>query len=97
MPSEPRPATAHTRARNAAVRTDLDAADFERASRGLDAQHATGRIDGPLGPAWDVTRYDFLRDAPAPDTVNPSLWRQAQLNAIHRLFEVAPGPWQARG
>ncbi len=33
----------------------------------------------------------------APDTVHPSLWRQAQLNAIHGLFEVAPGIWQARG
>ena len=32
-----------------------------------------------------------------PESVNPSLWRQAQLNAIHGLFEVQPGVWQARG
>ena len=41
-------------------------------------------------PSWAWTRS-------APDTVNPSLWRQAQLNAIHGLFEVAPGFYQVRG
>ena len=98
MPTPPKPATEHTRARNAGVHVDLDPNDFERASRGLIAQHPTGRIDGPYGPAWDVHRYDFIgQGSAAPDTVNPSLWRQAQLNAIHGLFEVAPGLWQARG
>jgi len=98
MPTPPKPATEHTRARNAAVHVDLDPVDFERAARGLVAQHATGRIDGAYGVAWDVHRYDFIaQGSAAPDTVNPSLWRQAQLNAIHGLFEVAPGLWQARG
>jgi len=98
MPTPPKPATEHTRARNAAVHVDLDPADFERASRGLVARHPTGRIDGAYGVAWDVHRYDFIaQGSAAPDTVNPSLWRQAQLNAIHGLFEVAPGLWQARG
>ena len=32
-----------------------------------------------------------------PPTVNPSLWRQAQLNNIHGLFQVDDGLWQARG
>ena len=76
----------------------MDRADFERASRGLVAQHPTGVIEGAWGTAWDVSRYAFVeRDSLNPDTVNPSLWRQAQLNAIHGLFEVAPGCWQARG
>lgn len=76
----------------------MDAADFERASRGLVAQHPTGVIEGAWGTAWDVARYSFItRDSDNPDTVNPSLWRQAQLNNIHGLFEVAPGCWQARG
>ena len=98
MSSDPKPASPHTRSANAGVKIDLDPVDFERASRGLVARHATGRIEGPFGPAWDLARYAFLAgDAPAPDTVNPSLWRQAQLNAIHGLFEVAPGLWQARG
>lgn len=47
---------------------------------------------------WDTARHDFLRtDEPAPDTVHPGLWRQGKLNAIHGLFEVADGVWQARG
>jgi alkyl sulfatase BDS1-like metallo-beta-lactamase superfamily hydrolase len=33
----------------------------------------------------------------APDTVHPSLWRMAQLNGIHGLFEVVPGIYQVRG
>ena len=33
----------------------------------------------------------------APPTVNPSLWRQAQLDNQHGLFEVVPGIWQVRG
>jgi len=62
------------------------------------ARHPTGQIDGAWGVAWDVAKYDFIKQgAPNPDTVHPSLWRQAQLNNIHGLFEVAPGIWQARG
>lgn len=76
----------------------MDPADFERASRGLIAQHPTGRIEGAWGVAWDVAKYDFIEQGSEnPDTVNPSLWRQAQLNNIHGLFEVGPGIWQARG
>ena len=33
----------------------------------------------------------------APDTVNPSLWRQGKLNSIHGLFEVTKGIYQIRG
>ena len=62
------------------------------------ATHETGVIAGEHGPAFDVNRHDFVRDQPdAPDSVNPSLWRHARLNAIHGLFEVADGVWQARG
>lgn len=77
---------------------DLDPVDYERATRGLIAQHATGKIDAPYGTVWDINRYDFITNQePAPATVNPSLWRQSQLNVVHGLFEVAPGLWQARG
>lgn len=76
----------------------MDPADFERASRGLVAQHPTGQIEGAWGIAWDVAKYDFIEQgSDNPDTVNPSLWRQAQLNNLHGLFEVGPGIWQARG
>jgi alkyl sulfatase BDS1-like metallo-beta-lactamase superfamily hydrolase len=98
MPSFPKDATEHTRRANLPRELGMDPADFERASRGLIAQHPTGVIQGAWGPAWDTAKWSFIeQDAENPDTVNPSLWRQAQLNAIHGLFEVAPGCWQARG
>lgn len=93
-----KPATEHTRRANEPRDLGMDPADFERASRGLIAQHPTGVIQGAWGPAWDVSRYDFIEQGSTnPDTVNPSLWRQAQLNNLHGLFEVAPKIWQARG
>jgi alkyl sulfatase BDS1-like metallo-beta-lactamase superfamily hydrolase len=98
MPTFPKDATVHTRQANAPRPLGMDPADFERASRGLITRHPTGVIEGAWGTAWDITRYDFIEQGSEnPDTVNPSLWRQAQLNNIHGLFEVAPGCWQARG
>ncbi len=94
----PHDASPQTRSHNAAASFQFDTADFERASRGLIATHPTGVIEGEFGQAWNTAKYDFITpDAPSPDTVHPSLWRQAQLNNIHGLFEVAPGVWQARG
>jgi alkyl sulfatase BDS1-like metallo-beta-lactamase superfamily hydrolase len=46
---------------------------------------------------WSMASYDFLNQETVPDTVNPSLWRQAQLNSIHGLFEVTTGVYQIRG
>ncbi len=98
MPGEPKAATTHTRAANAVRELGFDPDDFDRASRGLVATHPTGVIDGPYGPAWDCTRYAFIEQGSTnPPTVNPSLWRQAQLNNIHGLFQVDDGLWQARG
>ncbi len=98
MGTAPKDASAHTRAHNAPRALPFDPADVDRATRGLLAQHPTGAIETPLGAVWDVARHAFIApDDPNPDTVHPSLWRQAQLNAIHGLFEVAPGVWQARG
>ncbi len=98
MATFPKDATEHTRMANVPRDLGMDPADFERASRGRIAQHPTGVIQGASGTAWDINRYDFIQQgAPNPDTVNPSLWRQAQLNNIHGLFEVAPKVWQARG
>ncbi len=98
-PDLPKDSTTHTRAVLDSVKFDFDNSDFERANRGLVATHPTGRIELPGGRmVWDVNRYDFIRaQSEPPDTVNPSLWRHAQLDAIHGLFEVAEGVWQARG
>ena len=96
----PKPATVVTTNANEAVAASLnftDLADFERARRGLISQINPPTITGLAGNViWDATRYDFTQgDAPA--SVNPSLWRQAQLNNIHGLFEVVPGIYQVRG
>ena len=94
----PADATAHTRVITTMSPPVMDPVDIERARRGLIAQHPTGRIEGEWGIAWDWSRYEFLHtDGPNPDTVHPSLWRQARLNAEHGLFEVADGLWQVRG
>ncbi len=101
MTDAPKPAAASTIRANAELGAGLpldDATDFERARRGLVATHPTGVIDRNGSPVWDLGRHDFVRETEtAPDTVNPSLWRQARLNCIHGLFEVVPGVWQARG
>lgn len=97
--SRPKPASEITAARNHAVTDslDMDPLDFERATRGHVASHATGIIEGEYGTAWDLTRYAFIDNDECPDSVNPSLWRQAKLNQSHGLFEVDEGVWQARG
>jgi len=71
---------------------------FEDAKRGFIATIPGGKIDGagPM-PAWNMSAYAFLDKEQAPDTVNPSLWRQARLNAIHGLFKVSDGIYQLRG
>jgi alkyl sulfatase BDS1-like metallo-beta-lactamase superfamily hydrolase len=46
---------------------------------------------------WDLDAYDFMRDAEAPETANPSLWRQGQLLIEDGLFEVVSGIYQLRG
>lgn len=91
------PATRAANARAAAQLPFADRTDFERAARGRLAPPASPQIVGPGGlPAWDLDAYAFLGGEPPP-TVHPSLWRQAQLNAIAGLFEVVPGVYQVRG
>ncbi|TQM13620.1 alkyl/aryl-sulfatase [Pseudonocardia kunmingensis] len=92
--------TPPTAAANRAVREYLpfdDDADFAQAERGLigTEDHLTV-TDGGGGPVWDLDQWAFLT-GDAPDTVNPSLWRQARLNAIHGLFRVTEGVYQVRG
>ena len=55
-------------------------------------------IEGPAGNAiWNPQQYDFITEgAPAPETVNPSLWRQSQLINLSGLFEVTDGIYQVR-
>lgn len=94
-------ATEATKAANAALREQLpftDTSDFESARRGLIAPLPSAMIEGEAGNLiWDPQKYGFITpDAEAPDTVNPSLWRQAQLINVSGLFEVAEGIYQVR-
>ncbi|WP_316188905.1 alkyl/aryl-sulfatase [Bradyrhizobium sp. SZCCHNS1054] len=89
-----------TRAANAAFAKDLpfaDRADFDDAKRGFIATVQDGVIAGPRGPAFDTRPFAFLNSDQVPPTVNPSLWRQAQLNAANGLFQVTDRVYQVRG
>ncbi len=89
-----------TRAANATFAKDLpfaDRADFDDAKRGFIATVQDGVIAGPRGPAFDTRPFAFLNSDQVPPTVNPSLWRQAQLNAANGLFQVTDRVYQVRG
>lgn len=97
--SEPRNATAATAAANAAVLEKLpfsDTTDFDNARRGLLVEGSGQIKDSDGRVVWDIDAWEFL-DSEAPDTANPSLWRQSQLNRIAGLFEVTQGIYQVRG
>ena len=75
-----------------------DRQDFEDARRGFIATLPDATIRGAAGnDAWTLAPYGFLSSESAPPTVNPSLWRQAQLNMNHGLFEVCDRIYQIRG
>ncbi|MBB2494712.1 alkyl/aryl-sulfatase [Aquipseudomonas ullengensis] len=103
QPAASKPATATTRAANAAVLEALpfaDKQDFEDAQRGLIAQPKELTIRDANGKVvWDLESYKQYigLDQAAPDTVNPSLWRIAQLNMQHGLFKVTERIYQVRG
>lgn len=90
----PKPATAATKAFNEAVKKEP-----VFASQSNDFEDASTKRVAPLEPlvikdesgntVWDLQSYQFLAgDKPAPDTVNPSLWRNAQLNYDNGLFRI---------
>src|SRR5262249_40487906 len=99
--AQPKDAEPATREANAAVLNALpfsDRQDFEDARRGFVATLPDGVIRGSGAiPVWSMKPYGFLDREDAPATVNPSLWRQARLNAIHGLFKVADRVYQVRG
>ena len=75
-----------------------DRVDFEDAARGFIGTIPDARVEAAGGRVvWDMAPYAFeAQGNPPPDTINPSLWRQAQLNNHHGLFEVTPGIYQVR-
>ena len=76
-----------------------DRQDFDDAQRGFIAplldegilRDANGKV------YYRADDYKFDINAAAPETVNPSLWRQSQINGISGLFKVTDKMYQVRG
>jgi alkyl sulfatase BDS1-like metallo-beta-lactamase superfamily hydrolase len=95
-------ATAATVKANAAVLKKLPfniKDDYELAQRGYITSLTDGTVmrDDGLGYAWNLNDYVFLSQENAPATVNPSLWRQGQINLNNGLFKVVDRVYQVRG
>ncbi|MDP1836769.1 MAG: alkyl sulfatase dimerization domain-containing protein [Chlamydiales bacterium] len=97
------PATSHTAEANQAMLSQLpfqNQQDFEEINRGFIAPLPNnGIIRNSKGEVvWDLSKYAFLNtDEPAPNSVNPSLWRQGRLLWKSGLFKVTEGIYQVRG
>ncbi|CAN7669232.1 putative alkyl/aryl-sulfatase YjcS [compost metagenome] len=103
QPAAPKPPTAATIAANRAVLNQLpfkDRQDFEDAQRGLIARPdpaAMRAAYGNVGASVAALAAQVGNDKPAPDAVNPSLWRNAQLLANYGLYKVTDRIYQVRG
>ena len=94
------PPSATTRAVNEAARAAApfqERRDYDFAARGFVATRKDPLIRAADGRVvWDLNTFSFV-DGPAPDTVNPSLWRHAQVLSRAGLFKVSDRIWQVRG
>src|SRR5712671_5970723 len=98
--AQPKDAEPTTRRANDEVLRSLpfgDRVDFDEAQRGFIAA-LPGAIMSADGQRtiWSMQPYAF-ETGEAPATVNPSLWRQAQLDNFHGLFKVTDRVYQIRG
>ena len=101
QPATPRAAEAATIEANRRLQQTLpfgDQIDFEEAKRGFVATLPNAEVRSAADRViYTLAGHAFIGpQAPAPDTVNPSLWRQAQLNQIHGLFKVTERMYQVR-
>jgi len=100
MPSEP---TDTTKQKNADVLHMLpftNTADFSATAKDLVSKSDSLTIHNAKGNVvWNLDAYLAFsgNNKPAPDSVNPSLWRQAQLNNSYGLFKVTDKLHQIRG
>lgn len=70
--------------------------DYDSANRGFIATLKDTKIVNAEGAlTYDIGAFDFIQGN-APDSVNPSLWRQGELTAKHGLFKVTEGIYQVR-
>ncbi|MDQ8036481.1 MAG: alkyl sulfatase dimerization domain-containing protein, partial [Pedobacter sp.] len=97
----PKEATSTTIKTNDALKQELpfsNRQDYEDAQRGFIATLPDIDIKGEKGNTiWTLKGYEFLKQDQAAASVNPSLWRNAQLNMYNGLFKVVDGIYQIRG
>ena len=98
-----KPASKTTKAANSKLLHELpfdDIQDFEDAKSGFIAPLPNNGVvtDAKGEPVYDLSKFTaFIGEGiDAPDTVNPSLWRQSQLLMLGGLFKVAEGIYQVR-
>jgi alkyl sulfatase BDS1-like metallo-beta-lactamase superfamily hydrolase len=97
-PKPPEPATLKANADFARTLPFSNRDDFDDAMRGFIGTMPDATVTGSGSrPAWTMKPYEFLKQNEPADSVNPSLWRQGQLNAIHGLFKVTDRVYQVRG
>lgn len=98
----PKNATATTLAKQQEVLNTLpfnDQQSFKDAERGFIAPLPdNGVIKNDKGQVvWDLNKFAFIKKGTkAPDTVNPSLWRQSQLVVMAGLYKVTDDIYQVR-
>ncbi len=100
--SESKPATEITAEKNREMYDILDFDDEQEeefATRGLiDAPEELELVKDDGVVIWSQKAYEFVEDTDeAPDSANPSLWRNTVNNHAYGLFEVTDGIYQVRG
>jgi alkyl sulfatase BDS1-like metallo-beta-lactamase superfamily hydrolase len=99
---EPKQASQKTKDLNNSLLNELpfdDKDSFVHARRGFIAPLPdNGVIKNKDGnTVWDIGKFDFIKEnSAAPETVNPSLWRQSQLVKLSGLFKVSDKIYQVR-
>lgn len=98
--AEQKDATQFTKDANEKIHTMLDfedKAEYDNATKGLIASPEALEICDENGKVvWSQKAYSFV-EQDAPETANPSLWRNTQLNHSYGLFKVADDIYQVRG
>jgi alkyl sulfatase BDS1-like metallo-beta-lactamase superfamily hydrolase len=93
-------ATDTTKEKNQAVYKELDFANkkaFEDVDHGFVAPLLNDGNVGDGGSVFNATGMNFMQGKDAPATVNPSLWRLAQLVNRGGLYKVTDHIYQVRG
>ena len=101
---QPKKATKYTKSKNKDFAKSLpvdDGTDAANVARGFIATRENPVLEKHEPNAWqpiswDLSKSNFVKGE-SPETVNPSLWRQAGLNAQHGLYEICEDFYQVRG